>query len=218
MPIGRFSQMILISVGLLVAALLGARAHAEDRFDVIAQLKHWQARTSFRQDLPEREKDQRLQLISRLIFQVERKYQENSLRDFFSVTLKEMIKTDQMTANQSFLSQELFLLSLKESYETLLENKEDPLVFIESFTEFSSVTNPVSADEFAETRSYFDGKNVLAAKTMSLEEVSEILEEKEKALPEIERKWFDLKTPLPQEFTPIEQPRTFSQHFQNPVI
>lgn len=196
-------QILMISACLLLAAFMSAKAHAEDRFDVISKLKSWQTQTSQRADLEPREKDQRVHFISRLIFQTERKYKEESLKTFISKTLKDMIETDQAAINQSFGNQEEFLTSLKESFDTLLEKNEDPLNFLQIFMEFSGITEPATVDEFAETRSYFDGRQVLAAREVTIEEAAAYLEEKEKALSPSEREWFGFKTNLVEEFTPI---------------
>jgi hypothetical protein len=196
------AQILALSFSLLFAVFFAAKAHGEERFVVVEKLKTWQAETNSRTDLEDREKDQRLQLINRLIFQTERKYQENSLKEFVQTALEDMMEADQLTSNQSFESQELFLQSLYESYTSLLENREDPLAFLEAFTEFSSVTNPLSADEFAETRSYFDGKNVLAAQSSSIEEATEIIEQREKSLESPTRTMLDENRNLMQDFTP----------------
>lgn len=202
MPAWRYVQIVVVSLSLLLVAFLSAKSHAAERFDVISKLKHWQTQTAFRQDLELREKDQRIQFINRLIFQVERKFRDGPLKAFLVQTLNEMIETDQSRLNQSLGNQEEFLLALKDSLETLLEKKEDPLHFVQAFTEFSGVEEPATADEFAETRSYFDGRQVLAAKPISLEEAAAIVDEKQRALEPSEKKWFDYKNDLQKEFTP----------------
>ena len=172
-------KVIVISLTLLLLALAGARAHAESRFEVLAQMQDWKSKTQARPDLEDREIDLRLDFINRLIFQTESKYQEETLRDFLLKTFEEMTETDQLTNNQSFGSMNEFLISLQTSLATLIEKNENPLIFVQNFTEFSGISEPASADEFSETRSYYDGKNISAAHPLSLEEAANLADEKE---------------------------------------
>lgn len=199
----RAVQIAVISASLLFVVFFAAKSHAEDKTELIEKLKDWQSQTASRSDLENREKDQRILFINRLIFQIDRKYTNESLKKFISSALSDMMETDQLTLNQSFGSQALFIESLSESYESLLEKKEDPLAFVQAFTEFSTVTNPASSDDFAETRSYFDGKNVFAARGLSIEEAARILEEKEKArqsIPDLD--YFNSDHDLRDDFIP----------------
>jgi len=213
MPAWRFYQILFFSLSLLAAAVFSAKAHAEERFDLVSRLKHWQTETAVRQDLEAREKDQRLTFINRLIFQTERKYQGEAPKEFFVHTFSNMIETDQKGINQSLGGQEIFLSSLQDSLDSLLEPKEDPLHFIQAFMEFSGISDPATTDEFAETRSYFDGRNVLAAQSASLEEAALAVEEKEKGLDPIEKNWFDYRPNLLKEFN--EEPSEASSHLQS---
>lgn len=200
-------KVLMISLILISLALACARAHAESRLEVLEAMQAWKFETSNRLDLEDREQDLRIDFINRLIFQTERKYQEESLKEFLLKTLKEMISTDQRAQNQSFATMNDFLESLQISLSTLIEKNEKPLVFIENFTEFSGITEPASPDEFSETRSYYDGKNIAAAHTMTVDEAADFAEAKEieaeKALKD--PAWTPLHQNLMDEYKPKVQ-------------
>lgn len=173
-------EIVLLSLTLLFLALVGARAHAATRMSVLESLKGWRQQVESRTDLPPREKDLRLDFVDRLLFQTERKYKEGNLKEFLQKTLEEMADTDEMAANQSFGSMSEFLLNLQDALRDLLEQNENPIEFLRAFTNYSGLTNPKTADEFAETRSYYDGKHLSAAHPMSLDQAAEVVEQKEK--------------------------------------
>jgi hypothetical protein len=185
-------EVFLLSLTLLVLAFFGARAHAESRLELIENLQSWKKETLIRPDLKPREKDLRLDFIDRLIFQTERKFQEEPVRDFLLRTLEDMAETDDLASNQSYGSNSEFLLNLQESLKTLLEQRESSLAFLKEYTDFSSLSSPKSVDEFSETRSYYDGKNLRAANTMDFDAAAELAERKEIEASKIE----PLETPF----------------------
>lgn len=146
----------------------------------IEQLQSWQMETKSRTDLDEREQDLRLQLISRLIFQVERKYQDSNLPGFMIQILKNMAKTDQK--NESFGSMEFFFVNLSVAMQELMERKENPIDFARTFTEFSGISEPSTLEEFSETRQYYDGAGMYQAKPLNLEEAADWVDQRERVL------------------------------------
>jgi hypothetical protein len=206
-------RILIFSASLLIAALMSARAHAENRFDVVHSLQAWQQHTSVREDLEDREKDLRLQFIQRLIFQTERKYQEDSLKEFYIQTLNEMVQTDEHLSNRSFGRTTAFLEGLSASLDELLEKNENVITFIETFTDYSGIQEPVSVSEFAETRSYFNGKSMMSATEPDLNATAASIDqiEKTKDLTPQELRWFRFQENLILDFTP-EQPSAFDFH------
>lgn len=171
-------EVLLISLTLLVLVLFGARAHAESRLGRLEGLRSWKQETLVREDLAPREKDLRLDLIDRLIFQTERKFKEDSFQKFLVQTLEDMADTDELTINQSFGSLSDFMFNLRDSLE-LIERNEDPLVFVQNFTEFSSISEPKGPGEFANSRSYYDGRRILPAQPMDLQEAANYVDDRE---------------------------------------
>lgn len=154
-------------------------------------LGNWRIETQDRTDLEERERDLRQQFITRLLFQIEQKYRGQGLRHFLQTCISDMNRTDQLSVNQSWGSMEMFLENLNLSLKELLEPRENPLLFIQSFTEFSGISDPALMEEFAETRSYYDGRQVLMAHPLDLAAAADIVEVKEalKSLPPLEQEW-----------------------------
>lgn len=142
-------------------------------------LQNWRTDTAERSDLDDRERDLRQQFISRLLFQTEQKYRGIDLRQFLQTSISDMNVIDQMSRNQSWGSMEIFLENLNQSLNDLIEPHESALLFIQSFTEFSGISDPALMEEFAETRSYFDGRQMLAAHPMNREQAADLAEEME---------------------------------------
>ncbi len=171
-------EVVLISMTLLVLALVGARAHASPRLETLEKLRSWKSEIAHEKTLSPREKDLRLDFVDRLLFQTERKYQDGAYKEFLKSTLEDMASTDELTINQSFGSISEFLLNLQGSME-LLEKNEDPMAFVRNFTEYSTVSQPKNPDDFALTRSYYDGKNILQAQPLEIDQAGALAEEKE---------------------------------------
>lgn len=93
-----------------------------------------------------------------------------------------------------------FLSTMSESLETLLEKNEDVISFMRAFTEFSSIQNPLSANQFAEIRNYYDGRRTLQANSMSLDEAAAYVEQKEKEAAEFQSNWIDSSDSLIEEY------------------
>lgn len=129
-----------------------------------------------------REKDLEIQFVNRLIFQVERKYQENDPAKFLRETIWDMYLTDKMAVNQSFGSQELFLSVLHQALEEVLEPQENALLFIKNFTRYSSIQDPAELEDFAATRNYFDGKTTMEVNPVDANTAAEFTEEKLKKI------------------------------------
>jgi hypothetical protein len=171
-----------ISITLILGILctlpkaLAFEIHAR-KDNVISELLEWRSELTSDTEISPREKDLRLQLANRLLFQVERKYQENDLLKFMINTVGDMKQTDEMRDNQSYGGLTEYLENLQEALETLIEPDENLINFIRDFTRFSSIDHPLSVDEFAETRDYSDGKEMEKADPMDADQAAESVAE-----------------------------------------
>lgn len=134
----------------------------------------------------QRENDLEIEFVNRLIFQVERKYQDSDPRKFFKDIIWDMYQTDRLSINKAYGSSELFLKVLHQSLEEILEPQENAVMFIKNFTRFSSIQDPVELEVFASTRNYFDGKVSLEAEPVDANTAAELTEEKLKKEPGLE--------------------------------
>lgn len=184
---------------------------------VLNQLIDWRSEIALDTTLEPREKDLRLQLASRFLFQVERKYDETDLRKFMLEVVIDMKRTDEMRDNQSYGGLANYLDQLHEALDQLIEPREDVIGFIREFTRFSSIETPRSLDEFAETRNYSDGKDMEKADPMDTDLAAETVAEKlaqASDQPVSTRNYLEFKQSLRQDFeqdsdlhfvTPIEE-------------
>jgi hypothetical protein len=172
-------QIFLFSLVLLLAALWGARSHAQSRLQSLEELKTWRHQLSLRQDLDEREKDLRIEFVDHLMFQVERKQGDQDLKTALQSILADMKETAQLKTNQAFATKTAFLENLHLSYLNLIEKNERPLPFVQAFVEFSGLSEPATMDQFASTRNYSDGRRLIPANPKDPEEAARILEQKE---------------------------------------
>lgn len=198
-------KILTLSILLLIMALFSAQSHAASfdmKIQLIERLQDWQEEINSRQDLELREKDLEIQFISRLIFQVESKYREQSWPSFFQKALLDMQETDDLGP---------FLESLSESLSTLLEKNEDALSFLQAYLDFSSVLTPATPGEFAETRSYFDGRKMLQAKAMNRDEAAEYVDARERAAAEYKSPWTPVKSNLVEEYREFQSQEAESQ-------
>jgi hypothetical protein len=145
---------------------------------VISQLVKWREDVALDLGLSPREKDLRQQFVSRLLFQVERKYSETDLRKFMIDIVEDMEATDNLRANQSYGGLGPFLASLQEALTEVIEPHEDVIEFLREFTHFSSISSPQSLDAFAETRNYSDGREMEKASPMDADIAAESVAER----------------------------------------
>lgn len=132
---------------------------------LIQDLQKWQTDLTEDQKLASEERDLRIDLVHRLIFQIETKYNEQASRQSIRVILLDMKSTDTLSAK--------FLLCLVKSFEESLEPNENPVVFIRDYTEYSSISQPEPWENFARERDYFDGKTSFSASPMTPEEAAD---------------------------------------------
>lgn len=195
--------LITTTLSLLISVLAPAfeKPPAQDQgtASVIESLQKWRVETSERSDLEDRERDLRQQFISRLLFQIERKYMGENLKLFFQSSIWDMCLTDRMKMNQSLGGMEVFLENLNFSLKELLEPSENPLHFVEAFTEFSGISDPASMEEFADTRNYYDGRQVQGANPLELDQAANYAEEKE-SLGDFQARLADLQYNLKKDF------------------
>jgi len=152
-------------------------AFATNKGMVIEFLQTWRQETQTRTDLDSREKDLRLQFETQLIFQTDRKYNGRPLKDFFSRIISDLIETEQNSIaerNEKLLT---FMQGLRTSLKDTLEPQEDVLRFIQGYVEYSGLTEPASADEFASDRNYYNGKTMRAANPLDLEAAATLADE-----------------------------------------
>jgi hypothetical protein len=145
---------------------------------VISQLLDWRTEISSDQNISDRERDLRLQFSNRLLFQVERKYQETDLLQFMIDTANDMKTTDEMRDNQSYGGMNDFLENLADALKTLIEPRENVISFIRDFTQFCTLSKPCDVDQYAETRNYSDGKEMEKAAPMDIDAAAESVAQK----------------------------------------
>jgi hypothetical protein len=169
---------LLITVILVAAS--STTAFAESRSQMIDHLRQWVQTTRERADLEAYEKDLRLRLIHRLIFQTERKFQDGNWAQFLGSNLEEMSEVEEEPTRS-------FLLTLKQSLTEVLESREDAFYFVRAFLEFSGIQEPSTLEEFAATRHYSDGSQMESSHPLSADEAGDYLEKKESAPPSPEK-------------------------------
>ncbi len=163
----------LCLLSLLLIALSSTPAFAENRTQLIENLSNWAEKTAARQDLDAYEKDLRVNLIHRLIFQTERKFHSNDWAEFLRLNLEEMSLVEEEPTRS-------FLLNLKDAFSEVFEVRENSLRFIQAFMEFSGIREPAAPEAFAASRNYSDGNQMQSAHPVSLDEAGDFLEEKER--------------------------------------
>lgn len=155
---------------------------AVSKSGALERLQSWQKETLSRQDLEDRERDLRVHFVSRLIFQVERKYKETDFTKFLTNSLERMAETDSLQSNQSYGSMSLFFTNMATAINELMERKENHIDFMRSFTEFSGISDPSTLEEFSETRQYYDGVGMYKATPLNLDEAANWVDDRERAL------------------------------------
>lgn len=179
---------------------------------VLGQLSDWRSEITLDTSLEAREKDLRLQLASRLLFQVERKYDETDLRKFMLSVVTDMKQIDELRANQSYGGLAIYLDHLHEALDELIEPREDVIGFIREFTRFSTIAAPKNLDDFSETRNYSDGKEMEKAAPMETDLAAETVAEKlaKDSAPVKTKSYLEFEKSLSQDsdlqfVTPIEE-------------
>lgn len=162
-PCSMKKAFVVIILGLFFFSI--GEAATRSAQDLIQDLQKWQTELSEDQKLTNEERDLRIDLTHRLIFQVEAKYKEQAPRQTMKVILLDMKSTDSVSSR--------FLLNLLKSFEESLEPNENPVVFIRDYTEYSSVSQPEPWENFARERDYFDGKTSFSASPMTPEEAAD---------------------------------------------
>jgi hypothetical protein len=184
MGLSQFQKMkiLTLSILLLAMAFFSAQSHAltVSKSQLIQSLQSWEAQVSAQKNIDPREHDLQVQFIQRLIFQTESKYREQDLNGFLQTVLQDMQETDDFG---------YFIEGLNEGLTTLLEKNEDALSFSQAYLEFSGIQNPRDVSDFADIRSYYDGRRMLKAETMEVEEVAELLEQRELAAQNFKSDW-----------------------------
>ena len=155
----------LISAVLIFLFAAQALAATRSTQELIQSIQNWQQELKIDQKIANEERDLRLELGHRLIFQIESKYHASAPRQSIKVILKNMIKTDVRLSR--------FLTYLLKSFEETLEPNENPVVFIRDYTEYSSISQPEPWEDFARNRDYFDGKSSFSANPMTLEDAAD---------------------------------------------
>jgi hypothetical protein len=166
----------IIFCTVLAPELSGSRAFglntgwSYSKATVLDYLMSWKSQIKSDPYLDDLEKDKRIDLVDRLAFQVDRKFSDSDLRQFFVEATWDMALTDDMAQNKVWGSQTDFLKNLSMSLRDILEPSENVLGFIRSFVEFSTLKAPKTVDEFAASRSYTNGLETETALEVSLEE------------------------------------------------
>jgi hypothetical protein len=160
----------------LLGSLRPAHAQTRQKTDFLQGFSSWLIATQNRKDLVEGERDLRLELIHRLKFEVQQKYSDQNTKDFLITAVKNVLLTDRMPENRSLSRLIPYLENLLEALKTMLEPREDALQFAQTYTEYSSVTEPLAVSEFGRSRDYSNGKLVLVADPLEAIDAAEIAE------------------------------------------
>jgi len=188
-----FSRLFGLFYPLLFGLMLtGSAALAQSKSELIFSLQTWRSQIAADQKLESFEQDLRVSFLSRLIFQTERNYESGgsspALRNFMIQSLKSFERIDQMKTNKSLGSNDLFISNLLANIQENLEPTEDVLLFLRAYLEYSGISEPADAEEFADQRSYINGDQLLVANPLEIEAASIFVAEKlesEPASPEL---------------------------------
>lgn len=104
------------------------------------------------------EESLRMDLIDKLIFKISERNPQN-LRLELPLIVDEIVKSEmgigvRLTQNERVLIP--FLMNLATALRTLPEPIQNPIGFIETYLQFSSITNPRPVTEFTNTQGYLD--------------------------------------------------------------
>lgn len=188
------------AVGLILFLNLTALASNWSKTELIGFFSQWRKELSADKLLEDHEKFKRLEFVDRMIYQLDRRALTGNAKKDLSVILADMAFVDEMSSNKIYGSNAKFLKNLEFSLKEILEPSENVLKFFRSYTEFSSVTDPMDPDTFANLRSYSNGVDVEMASPITLDEAAEIAEEKlnSKVIPD--KHWFEFNLDLTKEF------------------
>jgi len=135
----------------------------------------------------------RRDLYGQLLFRLDTKWtgsrqNTQNLNEFFSQELLEMAKTEiaGSSAEGSVKvpsSMWRFFVYLSIAIREIPDRREDPVEFVKSFTEFSSIRNAKSPLAYLDSRNYTNGAQSQAARPMKRDDIGRILEAQLKQLP-----------------------------------
>lgn len=119
----------------------------------------------------------RQDFLNRLIFQIDSKFHGGDLRNFLEVALVEMAKVDALSQNgeQGSIQTGMwkFLKYSSDAIHKLPEKGENVLTFLEGYMD-RSIANPVTPDEYMNSRNYTNGSMSEAGNPLSREHVGAI--------------------------------------------
>lgn len=117
----------------------------------------------------------RLDFFDRLSFQIESKLKNQDLRSFLIQILNEMSSSEALSADgNAKLSK--FLNYLGKAVQSVPEPNENLINFIEIYVEVSTISHPITSDEFVNLRHYSNGTISLTARPIAAEEVGDLTE------------------------------------------
>ncbi len=141
-------------------------SNSKDLEKDIALLKGAQHEYALRQDF-----------LNRLIFQIDTKFHGGDLRKFLTVSLVEMAKVDALSQDGASGTVHTglwkFLKYSSDAIRRLPEQGENALAFLEGYM-VRSVANPVTPDEYLNSRNYTNGSISEAGNPLSREDVGAI--------------------------------------------
>lgn len=119
----------------------------------------------------------RQDLFDRLIFQVDTRFVSGDMRQFLSERLGEMAKLDLLSRDggQKLWKQMTYL---SQALRDLPERDVNLAGFIESYLKASSFERPIKAEDYLKLRQYTNGREAVAAASVSLEEANQIAEKR----------------------------------------
>lgn len=149
---------------------------------LIQEIKTWQ--NEIRQsDLSDIEKDLRLEFTHRMLFEIQQKSRNLGRKDILNQSMRNILLTDQMVDNRGQSRILPYLEQLNSAVKNIIEPREDLLIFIKTYTAYSSIHQPLPHEEFGQSRHYMNGSEVIEADPMSPAEAAAYAEEKLKADP-----------------------------------
>lgn len=157
----------LILSTILAISLCTIQSHAwtYSKTNVLEFLNSWQDQIAFDPYIDEEEKDARLHLLNRFIFQIDRKYENEDLKQFLISISWDMALTDEMRINRIYGSDAILLKNLNYALKEIIEPAENVLAFLRSFIEYSGAKKPKSLDELIALRAYANQYEIEAAQT-----------------------------------------------------
>jgi hypothetical protein len=169
--------MLRIACFLLLSLSLSTPTLADwsyPKASVLEFFADWRLQIAQDRYLEDRERDLRIELVDRLSFQIDTKYAEQNLHQFFIDISNDIALTEHINSNRGLGSKAELFKNLSLSLQEILEPSENVLSFLRSFVEFTGVKNPKSVDAFADSRSYTNGYEMQAAEKLTLDEAARL--------------------------------------------